>query len=61
VMDVDDLVDAALLGFDRGEVVTIPPLADESEWTAYNEARLALAPQLSRREVAERYLSAVTA
>jgi uncharacterized protein len=55
VMEVDDLVDAALLGFDRGEVVTIPPLADESLWTAYNEARLALGPHLSRQKVAERY------
>jgi uncharacterized protein len=35
--------------------VTIPPLADESLWTAYNEARLALGPHLSRREVADRY------
>ena len=40
VMEVDDLVDAALVGFDRGELVTIPPLADEGLWTAYNEARL---------------------
>ena len=55
VMEVDDLVDAALVGFDRGELVTIPPLADESLWTAYNEARLALGPHLSRREVADRY------
>ena len=54
-MEVDDLVDAALVGFDRGELVTIPPLADESLWTAYNEARLALGPHLSRREVADRY------
>ena len=55
VMEVDDLVDAALVGFDRGEVVTIPSLADESLWTAHNEARLALGPHLSQREVAERY------
>jgi uncharacterized protein len=55
VMEVDDLVDAALVGFDRGELVTIPPLADESLWTAYNEARLALGPHLSRREIADRY------
>jgi hypothetical protein len=55
VMDVDDLVDAALLGFDRGETVTIPPLADEAGWSDLNNARLALAPQLSRREVAPRY------
>jgi len=55
VMAADDLVDAALVGLDKGEVVTIPPLADEGQWTQYNDARLALAPNLSRREVAERY------
>jgi short-subunit dehydrogenase len=55
VMAADDLVDAALVGLDKGEIVTIPPLADEGQWTEYNEARLALAPNLSRREVAERY------
>jgi short-subunit dehydrogenase len=55
VMTVDDLVDASLVGFDRRETVTIPPLADESQWTAFNEARLALGPNLSRRDVAERY------
>jgi len=55
VMDVADLVDAALFGLDKGEVVTIPPLADEGQWIAYNDARLAMAPNLSRRQVAERY------
>jgi short-subunit dehydrogenase len=55
VMEVDDLVDAALVGFDKGEIVTIPPLADAAQWDAYEAARLALAPGLSRREVAARY------
>lgn len=55
VMDAGDLVDAALLGLDRGESVTIPPLHDEALWTAYDAARLALAPNLSRRDVAARY------
>jgi short-subunit dehydrogenase len=55
VMDVHDLVDAALLGFDRGETVTIPPLADEGLYRAYDDARLALAPHLSKRDVAPRY------
>ena len=55
VMEAGDLVDAALVGFDRGEVVTIPPLPDEGQWSAYTEARLAMAPNLSRREVAVRY------
>lgn len=55
VMDASDLVDAALLGFDRGETVTIPPLADEAKWHAMQEARLAMASELSRRDVAPRY------
>lgn len=55
VMEAGDLVDAALAGLDAGETVTIPPLADEALWHAYNTARIALAPHLSRREVAERY------
>lgn len=55
VMDAGDLVDAALVGLDRGEEVTIPPLADEGQWGAYHAARLAMGPGLSRRDVAERY------
>ncbi len=55
VMDVNDLVDAALVGLDNGETVTIPPLADEEQWTTYNNARLALGPNLSSRDVARRY------
>ncbi len=55
VMEPGDLVDAALAGFDAGEVVTIPPLADEGQWKTAQDARLALAPNLSRREVAVRY------
>ncbi|MBR2174674.1 SDR family NAD(P)-dependent oxidoreductase [Sphingopyxis sp.] len=55
VMDAGDLVDAALLGLDRGEDVTIPPLADAGQWDAYHAARLAMGPGLSRRDVAERY------
>ena len=55
VMEVDDLVDAALAGFDAGEVVTIPPLADEGAWNALQAARQAMIPNLSRREVAARY------
>lgn len=58
VMDAGDLVDAALLGFDRGETVTIPPLADEGKWQAMQAARRAMAAELSRREVAPRYRAA---
>jgi hypothetical protein len=59
-MEAGDLVDAALLGLDRGELVTIPPLADEALWLTYDHARLALAPHLSRREVADRYGKAIS-
>ena len=55
VMEVGDLVDAALVGLDQGETVTIPPLGDEGLWIAYEKARLALAPHLSSREAASRY------
>jgi len=60
VMDAGDLVDAALLGLDRGEEVTIPPLADEGLWTAYEDARQAMLGVLSNRDPAPRYREAVT-
>ena len=59
VMAADHLVDAALLGFDRGETVTIPPLADEAQWEAYEAARLAMNGKLSNRDVAPRYREAI--
>lgn len=55
VMEVEDLVDAALAGFDMGESVTIPPLADEGLWQTMTKARLAIQPHMSRREAAGRY------
>jgi short-subunit dehydrogenase len=55
VMSAEDLVDAALVGFDRGEVVTIPPLADEADWNAYEGARQAMMGRLSASTPAARY------
>ncbi len=55
VMEVDDLVDASLVGFDRREAVTIPPLADESLWATYDQARGAMLPKLSTNKPAPRY------
>ena len=55
VMDVNDLVDAALVGFDRKELVTIPALPDEGQWQAYEAARTAMLPNLSKDVPAERY------
>jgi short-subunit dehydrogenase len=61
VMEVDDMVNAALAGLDMGELVTIPPLQDGNDWDALNAARLALAPKLSLRDPAPRYGVATTA
>lgn len=61
VMAADELVDAALAGFDAGELVTIPSLPDPADWAAYDTARLALGPNLSHNHPAPRYSSAATA
>jgi short-subunit dehydrogenase len=55
VMEVGDMVDAALAGFDQGELVTIPSLADADLYGAYETARGALAPHLSLKTPAARY------
>lgn len=55
VMKAEDLVDAALSGFDQGELVTIPSLPDVADWNAYEAARQKLMPNLSRQEPAARY------
>lgn len=55
VMDVDDLVDAALAGLDLGEPVTIPPLPDAGQWAALTAARHAMGPNLSLKHPAGRY------
>lgn len=56
VMDVNDMVDASLAGFDAGEVVTIPALPDMADYDAYVAARDALRPNLSLSRPAPRYL-----
>jgi uncharacterized protein len=58
VMGVDAMVDAALVGLDRHELVTIPSLPDIAEWEAYTAARLRLGPNLSRDHAADRYKTA---
>ena len=55
VMDVKELVDAALVGFDRRETVTIPSLPDAQQWTAFEAARKAMLPNLSNEHAADRY------
>jgi short-subunit dehydrogenase len=55
VMEVDEMVDAALAGFDLGEAVTIPSLADPGEWQRFAKVREDLRPNLSHRHSAPRY------
>lgn len=55
VMSGDDLVDAALAGFDQGEVVTVPSLPDVADWQSFETARAALGPNLSRSKPAARF------
>ncbi len=55
VMDVEELVDAALVGFDRREPVTIPPLPDEAQWSALQAARQAMLPNFAQAHAAARY------
>lgn len=58
VMEVADLVDAALIGFDRREPITIPPLYDAGQWDAYQGLRQAMLPGFAQALPAERYRSA---
>lgn len=58
VMSAGDMVDAALVGFDRGELITIPSLHSLEEWEAYEAARQAMASHLSSSVPAERYVLA---
>jgi len=55
VMSVDDLVDAALAGLDQGELATVPSLPQLADWNAFQSARVALGPNLSRSKPAQRY------
>jgi short-subunit dehydrogenase len=58
VMDVEELVDAALAGFDRRETVTIPPLPDADQWIDFEKARKAMIPNFNQVHAAERYRKA---
>lgn len=55
MMQVGDLVDAALVGFDNREQVTIPPLQNAARWDSLDAARQGLLSDIKQDEVAERY------
>lgn len=58
VMAVDDLVDAAMTGYDRREAITIPPLHDAALWDAHEAARRAMLPGFGQSQPAPRYTTA---
>ena len=58
VMDVNDLVDAALAGLDQGELVTIPSLPEKADWEKLEATRFSLGPNISRNKPAVRYTAA---
>ena len=58
VMSAEDLVDAALAGFDKGEAITLPSVHDASLWDKFDEARTALFAATQTGEPAPRYRTA---
>jgi short-subunit dehydrogenase len=54
-MQADDLVDAALAGLDKGELVTIPGLHEGDAWTRWEKERRDLAPKFRNPKPAPRY------
>jgi short-subunit dehydrogenase len=57
-MTAEQLVDAALVGMDRGEEVTLPSVHDAALWTAYDEARARLFGGTQNGAPAPRYQQA---
>lgn len=55
MMDVGELVDAALAGFDQREAVTIPPLHVAERWDQLQGARQSLLADLRQGQAAARY------
>jgi short-subunit dehydrogenase len=58
VMTTENLVDAALAGFDQGEEVTLPSVHDAGLWTAYDQAQAALFSATQVGVPAPRYIQA---
>jgi hypothetical protein len=55
IMEVGEMVDAALAGLDAGELVTIPSLPDAADWQGFVDARAKLGPNLSHNHAAARF------
>jgi uncharacterized protein len=55
VMSTEDMVDAALVGLDQGELVTIPSLHEVDEWNRFEAARRAISEKFGNSRPAPRY------
>lgn len=55
VMEADEMVDAALVGYDRREPVTIPPLHQEEQWSLHEQSRQAMLTEFRQEHPAPRY------
>jgi short-subunit dehydrogenase len=55
VMSAEEMVDAALVGLEKGEVVTIPGLHDGEQWDRYEAQRQVLSGLFGNSTAAARY------
>jgi short-subunit dehydrogenase len=55
VMSTEDMVDAALVGLDQGELVTIPSLHEGDDWARFEAARRAMSEKFGNSQPAPRY------
>jgi short-subunit dehydrogenase len=55
VMSAEEMVDAALVGLAKGEVVTIPGLHEGDKWDAYESRRQVLSGSFGHSSAAPRY------
>jgi uncharacterized protein len=55
VMDAEDMVDAALVGFDRKEDITVTHLPNIEQWHAFAAVREIVLPQFAQSHAPGRY------
>ena len=60
-MSAEDMVDAALVGLDQGELVTLPSLHDGDEWTRFEAAQRTVSKHFFNSAPAPRYRIGVPA
>jgi short-subunit dehydrogenase len=61
VMSAEDMVDAALVGLDQGELVTLPSLPDGDEWASFEATRRTMSEHFFHSTPAPRYRIAAQA